>query len=317
MDIRVLSDADFEQWYAVYSAAYSRPFDAPWLEVEKRVNLTDDEYTSTVALAGWQAGRIVVGGAVVLPLRDNLELAYVDLFTHPEARRQGHGSAMLAAIADVARQHGRTRLFLEAMWSVADTTDAGHEFLGSHGSSVDLLDAVRVLDLPASVGESPVAEGYTLHAWRGACPEEWVAEYADLRHRMNAEAPSGEVGLESEHWDAARVRLDEANAARSRRITQVTIARSDQGSLVGHTQLSIPEDSTEVYQWDTLVLKEHRGYGLGMSLKAENMRAAADLLVGRSRIVTYNAASNDHMIAVNEELGYRLVAWSAEHLLDL
>lgn len=316
-DVRVLDAVDYSSWYAVYADAYTRPFDAPWLEAEKRVNLTDDDYGTKVAVAARHDGRIVAGGAVVMPLKDNVRLAYVDLFTHPEHRRRGHGAAVLDAITAVARRHGRYRLFLEATWAVDEQTGPGHDFLLARGSMVDLVDAVRSLHLPATVPTAPVAEGYVLHTWRGPCPDGWIEEYADLRRRMNAEAPSGDVGLEPEYWDAERVRRDEDDATRSGRLMQVTVAQSATGSLVGHTQLSIPSDSVEVYQWDTLVLGEHRGHGLGLTLKAENMRAAADLIEGRSRIMTYNAASNAHMIAVNEALGFRQVAWCAEHLIEI
>jgi GNAT superfamily N-acetyltransferase len=103
-----------------------------------------------VVLACWHGGRIVAGGAVILPHLDNLELAYADVFTHPDRRRQGHGSAVIEAIVELARQHNRSRLFLEAMWALDDRTDAGHEFLLARGSTVDLIDAVRVLGSRAS-----------------------------------------------------------------------------------------------------------------------------------------------------------------------
>lgn len=315
--MRLLEDAHHAAWYAAYAASYDRPFDAPWLEAEKRVNLTDDAYGTKVAVAAWDGDTIVGGGAAVLPLQDNRELAYLDLWVHPDRRRHGHGSALLRALTEVARQHGRTGLFVEAAWGVDVDTDAGHDFLRAREFTVDLVDAIRQLDLPADVPEAPVADGYTLHAWRGPCPDAWVDQYADLRRRMNLEAPSGDVGLEAEHWDAERVRRDEADAERAGRDMQVTVARAADGTLAGHTQLSIPRSGTEAYQWDTLVLGAHRGQGLGLTLKADNMRAAADLLAGKTRILTYNAASNAPMIAVNELLGYRLVAWLAEHVREI
>ena len=40
----------------------------------------------------------------------------------------------------------------------------------------------------------------------------------------------------------------------------------------------------------------------------------AHVLEGRRRIHTYNAASNAHMIAVNEAMGFRQVAWAGEYI---
>lgn len=324
VDISRLDDTEgaaFDEWYAVYSAAYDRPFDAPWLPVEKRVNLTDDAYEAKIALVARAGERIVGGGTATLPLKDNTSLAYLDVFVHPRERRQGHGTAMLEALAAEVREAGRDRLFIEAMWGVDEKTSPAREFVTALGFAPDLIDAARQLDLPAEPPDAPVADGYSLHTWRGVCPEEWLDSYADLRRRMVSEAPNGEIGLEEEYWDAERVRSDEAATARSHREIQVVVARHDShgdvpGPLVGHTQLLFPEASDEVYQWDTLVLPEHRGSGLGLSLKAAAMRASADLLAGRSRIMTYNAASNAPMIAVNERLGFRQVAWCGEYLRD-
>ncbi len=316
-DVERLDERDYDAWYDVYAAAHHRDYDCPWLSIEKRVNLVDDEYGTKIALLRRDGERIVAGGVAVLPLRDNTTLAYVDAWVHPDDRRRGHGSAVLAALCDVARDAGRTRLFAEAVWGVDDETSAGREFVLARGFTADLVDAIRQLDSPSDPPEAPAAEGYTLHTWRGECPDQWVEEYADLRQRMNSEAPSGDVGLEEEYWDADRVRLDEAATARSRREIQVVVARHDAGRLVGHTQLLFPEDGVEVYQWDTLVLPEHRGHGLGLALKVAAMRASVDLLEGRRRVTTYNAGSNAPMIAVNERLGFRQVAWCGEHVRDV
>jgi len=83
-----------------------------------------------------------------------------------------------------------------------------------------------------------VRDGYTLHSWRGACPEEWVDQYAELLSLITQEAPLGDFPLENEFFDAARVRSDEAAVARQGRVMQVSLALSPEGEVAGHTQLS-------------------------------------------------------------------------------
>lgn len=304
----------FDELYGVYARAYDRDFDQPWLAVEKRVNLTDDAYIGKVALAVRDEGVVVAGGTVLLPLQDNVTLAYVEVFTDPSRRREGHGRSALDAVLAAAAERGRTSVLGEASWGVEEAEAPARDFAEAMGFRLDIMDAQRELVLPADLPPLRVADGYTLHSWRGPCPEEWVDEYAVLRQLLIQEAPSGDVGLENEHWDAARVRQDEADLVRSNRHMQCTVARDAAGALVGHTQLAFPGNSDEVYQWDTLVLPAHRGHGLGLSLKIATMHEAADLLAGRRRIHTYNAASNQHMIAVNEAMGFRQVAWVAEYV---
>lgn len=99
--------------------------------------------------------------------------------------------------------------------------------------------------------------------------------------------------LENEFFDAARVRSDEALVDRQGRVMHVSIALSPDGEVAGHTQLSFPEAGCpDVFQWDTLVLKAHRGHGLGLSLKVHAMEVSEDLFEDRKYIYTYYAASN-------------------------
>lgn len=316
MRITVVDPADSERFaelYDVYERSFTRPFDAPWLAAEKRVNLTDDDYGTRVAVVARDTdGAAVGGGWGSLPLKDNTGFAFLDVFTVPERRREGIASVVLEALLGIARSHRRSTAFAMPMWAVDADGDAGRWFAQARGFELDFMDAVRELRLPADLPALELHPGYTLETWRGPCPGEWIDEYAELRRILTSEAPSGDAGLENEHWDAARVRKDEADLVRVGRQLQVVVARVADGELAGHTQLAFSGDGIEVYQWDTLVRPVHRGRGLGLALKTRAMQASADLLEGRRRITTYNAASNTHMIAVNERLGFRQTAWAGE-----
>jgi GNAT superfamily N-acetyltransferase len=253
--IETVTDVGFEAFYDVYSNALTRSFDAPWLSIEKRVNLTDDAYGTKVALIGRdESGSPVSAGWVVMPLQDNVHTAFVEVLVPPAQRRRGHGTAMLDALLDVARAGGRTQVYSAAAWALDVVGDAGRWFAEARGFEMDILDAIRELALPADL------------------------------------PPLG--------------------------ASDVSIMRSSAYSSThssGHTQLAFPQGD-EVFQWDTLVRREHRGHGLGLGLKIRAMQASADLLEGRRRVTTYNAASNAHMIAVNERLGFRQTAWAAEYV---
>jgi GNAT superfamily N-acetyltransferase len=66
-------------------------------------------------------------------------------------------------------------------------------------------------------------------------------------------------------------------------------------------------DPGRLYQWGTLVLREHRGRRLGQATKAYNLLWVQRELSGLKLLVTYNAEVNRHMIAVNEAMGFRPV----------
>jgi GNAT superfamily N-acetyltransferase len=311
-------DEAFATFHDVYARAHQRDVDQPYSAIEKRVGMRPDDYVDKVVLLGRDdAGTAVAGGTAELPLRDNTRIVYVDVFTAPEHRRRGHGAAVVEAIEEIGRDGDRSVLFAEAVWELDAVDPVPQAFAEGVGFSLDLMDAMRELPLPATLPPLRVADGYTIHSWRNVCPEEWVRGYADVRRLLMEEAPSGDIALENEFWDVARTREEERVWADQRRTPQVSVAVSDDGEVVGHTQLLFSADSVNVFQWDTLVLPTHRGHGLGLALKVTTMLEAADLLEGRRRIITYNAAGNEPMIRVNKTLGFRQIAWLGEYVKEL
>jgi RimJ/RimL family protein N-acetyltransferase len=56
----------------------------------------------------------------------------------------------------------------------------------------------------------------------------------------------------------------------------------------------------------TAVTRQHRGHRLGLLVKVAMIELLADREPGLRRIVTYNSEVNEHMVAVNERLGYQV-----------
>ena len=61
------------------------------------------------------------------------------------------------------------------------------------------------------------------------------------------------------------------------------------------------------WQWITLVDPPHRGHRLGALVKLANLKSARTVQPELRVIDTWNAAVNEHMIAINEQMGYRAV----------
>ena len=308
-------DAQFAEFHDAYLAGNDGTWDRPYTFDEQRAEVLDTGgyQLPFILIARNDSGAAVGTASAYLPLKDNPTMAYVGIRVVPGHRRQGHGTACLEAVTMVAQDNGRTKLFAEAHWDAGVDAPGNRAFAERHGFRLDLIYAHRVLELPATLAAAPARDGYAVRAWRDACPEAYLDEYANLLVLITQEAPSGDAGLENEFFDAARVRSDEALLVRQGRQMQVVVAVAPDGTLAGHSQLVFPmTDRENVYQWDTLVLEDHRGHGLGLALKTAAMYEASDLLDGRRWIHTYNAASNGPMIAVNEAMGFRLVAYNGE-----
>ena len=287
------------------------------------------------ARMGAEPDAAIVGVAQLnLPVTDNLHTGTVNVVVAPEARRQGVGTALFTAAGQLARDAGRRMLMAETDHLAAAPAsgevpaslipdDAAAGFASHLGFRLELVDRVSRLDLldagdaGAAVldqAQSAAGSGYELEFWQDACPEHLVDAYARLRQKMSTDAPLGGLELAEEAWDAARVREAEEKAREMDALVLVTAARhSASGELAGHTVLEVFRNNPAVvYQDDTLVLDNHRGNRLGMLLKAANLVRLREAVPEAERVYTWNAEENRYMLAINEQLGFRVIGYSGE-----
>lgn len=268
--------------------------------------------------------RIVARLTVAMPTRDNLHLAEVDVLVHPEHRRRGIGTALMQAGLGIARQAGRTTATTGALGSWGDgprRPEAGQRFLESAGFRLALTEVERRADVTAldPATEQRLydeararAEGYEIIGWTGRTPEELLPGVARLNSTFLAEAPIGELDLEPENIDADHAReRNQAAIARGYFMCGVVARHRSSGEIVANTVIGVPtEPGTTALQWITLVSPKHRGHRLGLLTKLENHRQLRRERPAVRWIYTGNADVNQHMIAINELLGFRVVdAW--------
>lgn len=273
-----------------------------------------------------------VGAAwAALSLQDNPHRAELFVAVLPQHRRRGVGTALLHHLEALARADGRSVAGAEAEWPVAAgpeaTGCAGPAFLRRHGYACVLLDVQRRLALPVDAGllDRLAAEAaahhaaYRLHSWVGPVPEALVEGWARLDASLEMEAPTGGLSLQPRAAAVARVRESEALQAAQQRTSYATVALDAGGEMVAYSQILLGADGAGLaYQEGTLVRREDRGHRLGLAVKVANLRLLqrhAPTIA--AELVTYNAASNAPMVAVNDRLGFRAVEWSGEFQRDL
>lgn len=283
------------------------------------------------------AGPDPAGAAVlVLPLADNTRVAWLDILVDPAAQGSGLGRALLQAAEEHAAVQGRTVLEGETehpaardgMQVLRPATGAGEvpadrtaRFAAAAGFTLEQADRISVLNT-AEADPEPVLERllrqvqgrYELVAWTGRVPEVLLEDYALLRRRMSTDAPMGDLDWEEEDWDAGRVRLSETTrAAAGYDVLCCAVRETASGALAGHTVLEVNrERPVAAMQDDTLVLREHRGHGLGMLLKAANLQRLGAQYPAVERIYTWNAEENRYMLRINEALGFRPAGWAGQ-----
>jgi GNAT superfamily N-acetyltransferase len=244
-----------------------------------------------------------------LPVRENADQAYLNIVVHPAGRRRGLGRALLQHAAGRAAATGRTVLN-----GAARDGSPGEAFARVAGAKPGLVEVQRVLDigkleqgkLAGLRGPAErAAAGYSLVSWVGPVPEEYIEQTAAVYNGM-ADAPR-DAEITHEAWDAQRVR-ERVNGLRPQYAMHdyaVAARHEDTGELAGLTEVSVdPADPGWGFQVFTVVRREHRGHRLGLLLKIAMMELLATTEPQLERIVTWNGQTNEHMIAVNEAMGY-------------
>jgi GNAT superfamily N-acetyltransferase len=263
-----------------------------------------------------------------LPMLDNLDFAELSLCIDPPDQHRGHGRALLEHATDRIASIGRHQVAVGVNEPADGSENRAMRFAAAAGASRSLGEMRRTLDLTALDHErlatlradaEKAAVGYELVAWTGPTPDELVDGYAALIARMSTDAPLGGLDIEPEHWDADRVHEREA-VIRDQGRTQVTTAArfGVDGPLVAYTNIvTTHHDPPNAFQWDTLVLKDHRGHRLGALVKVANLERLLAEAPAARRVHTWNADENTYMISINEAMGFEVAQRESVWRLDL
>jgi GNAT superfamily N-acetyltransferase len=317
LDPAHLDDRDVAGAVAVLEA--SRALEAPH---EKPV--TPNWYRAHVA-HGWdgeppessvyrdESGRVIAVLEVSLPRRDNTHAADIQVTVDPVCRRRGLGRDLWEVGLGKAGDDGRT-LVLSDGWADA----AAPRFLAAMGLTRATEYVNRVQDVLAMEwsrlergleAAAAKAEGYELVRLPEKVPDDMIDQVVRMTTAIN-DAPLDDLKLEDEVFTPERIRsFETAQAAHGRRMYRLVAREKATGEFAGHTMVAVQADRPwQGEQFDTSVLSAHRGRRLGYQLKAAMLFWLREEEPQIREVSTWNAASNDHMIGVNEELGYRVVA---------
>ena len=215
-------------------------------------------------------------------------------------------AAVLAELLQRAAGDGRTSIIA---WG--DYTPERHAFWTRLGAELRYTEQESSLDM-ASVDpqlmtqwiQAGPADLDLVHLSR-PCPEQWLDAVVAMVNAMN-DAPTDDLDMADTIVDATMVRTEiEARATRGLEYRGVLAVTAD-GEAAGTTEVFVNRHRPAAsWQWSTVVLPAHRGRRIGRWLKAtmwQRLRATEPDVTG---LQTGNAASNAHMLAINNEMGFK------------
>ena len=197
----------------------------------------------------------------------------------------------------VAADHPGVRLALRHGFCLAQTV---------WFQRLDLTTSAQHWELAGRASHAVAGADHEVRTFEGVPPEELRAGIAVLKARMSTDAPHGEMIQPESQWDANRVVQHYEALSATSRVLLAIVLHAVTGEVVALNELisSRRRPDAPLQQKDTLVLPKHRGHRLGRLVKAANLVAARAAVPEATSVLTFNAHENQHMLAINDELGF-------------
>ncbi|WP_432908402.1 GNAT family N-acetyltransferase [Micromonospora matsumotoense] len=297
------------------------PQDPPWREDSLREYLSEvmpgERRISWVAEADPPAGGgpgQILGHVHVLLLGD---IGVLEVLVHPAVRRNGLGRELVLTAARRVYQEGFQSIGVEV---VGDTPAIG--FYSSLGFALEYVETRSVLEL-ATVDWTALTEmaagvdpGYHLEFYPGGPSDDLIEAYA----RAKAEVRDVDDGeLRPSSYDPQRLR-DSLDTLHRRGMKPYIVLALQQrtGAVAGLTEVVVPvQHPTRADQYDTIVVRDHQGYGIDRAIKARMLLELRSAEPELAEVQTWNAQANEAMLKVNAELGYQTDRDWCEYSVDV
>ncbi|MEZ4712593.1 MAG: GNAT family N-acetyltransferase [Caldilineaceae bacterium] len=261
----------------------------------------------------WQ-GDALVGNAAMSFMRteENQHILNFDLFVLPGWRRRGLGAELLKLAVNQAQEKARTSLITNTISSMPD----GEAFCQAIGAQANLTVSENQLvmdELDHALIQrwldraSERADDLELGLYVGPFPESELEAIVAVHESMNS-APRDDLDVEDFHMTPAIMREIEASlTARDIERWVMFVRDPATGVYAGFTEVFWrPNVPDRMGQGDTGVVDAYRNRGIGRWLKAAMLKKIVAERPQVKYVRTGNAASNEPMLKINHELGFKL-----------
>lgn len=262
----------------------------------------------------WAAygGDEIVGGAFlgIDKSGSNPNHRQVEVDVLPQHRGRGLGRALFAtAIEEI----GEGDDVIVNFWT-SDRSAAGEAFLAHVGAEPKLRMKMNQLDLK-TIDRGRMASwarldplGYRLEWIDGDAPERLLPNVITAWETMNS---MPREGLDMKDWKVTpeivrdRERMRKERGQERRLVLAIDEAT---GGTASFTELFFdPRAAHVIWQGGTATVPAHRGKGLGKWVKGRMILRVLDEMPRALFVRTNNAGSNAPMLAINEQMGFRVV----------
>jgi len=315
-------EAEVRNWWTTTKAAREErvldptpPFESEWAGLR-----VPSPHGETVAMGAFSGPDLVGTAKVWLPRADNTHMLWGAVTVPAEHRRRGIGSALLAAVEELGRDEARRTFMFDVATRAGEEND-GSRFAARHGYQVANREQTKGIELaewapqwgPLDAEVAARVGDYRIEVVHGRMPDEYAESYCTALGQFVGMIPLGELELEQLVWSTERLRRDEERRGEVGEDRIDALAVAPDGTVAGLSNVEIHvADPSRAHVGITMVLPGHRGHALGLAAKLASHRALLAAYPSCRLVVTGNANTNQHMNAINERLGYRVLEQSLE-----
>jgi mycothiol synthase len=261
------------------------------------------------------AGQIAgSANAVFFDLDGQRHVSNVAIAVQPGRRREGVGTQLLARLIELAAARDRSLLIGIARESVP----AGDAFAKAIGAELGQVMRDNRLDLAKLdrsllqgwLEEGPRrAPGYSLRFVKGLTPPDLAPQVAAVWNVMNT-APRDDLQTQDITFTAELLaQLEQTYVAAGVERWAYYAVEDATGEFVGFSDIQLQDGQlSHPHVGNTGVHPDHRGHALGKWLKAAITLKLVDEVPEARWLITGNAASNDAMLGINEQIGFKPAA---------
>jgi GNAT superfamily N-acetyltransferase len=283
------------------------PDDPPWQDVQVREYLA--ETVPGERRISWVAedDRLPEGESEIFAHISMLllgDISVLEIQVRPALRRRGLGRQLVAMAARRAYLEGFSTIGVEA---IGGTPALGfYEALGFEREYVETRSVLALSGVDWNALHEMadgIAPGYRVEYHPGGPPEALLEAYAEAK--LEAEDDE-DLDLAPRSSDPQRLR-DSLDTLHKRGLKPYIVLAIHEatGVVAGLTEVVVPAQHPErADQYDTIVVRDHRGYGIDRAIKARMLFELRAAEPGLREVQTWNAHNNESMLKVNAELGY-------------